>query len=127
MMPEIPVEPTIAERAALRVLEVNGIEREDNENALSALGWAMGRRISYEDAMFQLANRAVEFADPRTLSFTAGDVVVSHFDDESGQWTHVELTEAVEDSDEWRTVASLLLSDVEAADLARRLTDRTIS
>lgn len=58
------------------------------------------------------------------LSAKAGDDVVSHFEDETGVWTMLELTAAAEDSDEWHTVATLLLSDVEAADLARRLTDR---
>lgn len=68
-----------------------------------------------------------EVNDPRPLSFVAGDAVVSHFDDEAGKWTHLELTEEVEGSDEWRTVASLLLSDVEADAVAKRLTDRTAS
>lgn len=68
-----------------------------------------------------------EVNDPRPLSFVASDVIVSHFEDEAGVWTHLELTEAVEDSDEWRTVASLLLSDDEAATVAKNLTDRTIT
>lgn len=66
-----------------------------------------------------------EVSEPRPLSFVVGDVVVSHFDDEAGAWAHLELTEEVEGSDEWRTVASLLLSDVEAATVAKNLTDRT--
>lgn len=66
-----------------------------------------------------------EVTDPRPLSFVAGDVVVSHFEDGAGVWAHLELTEEVEGSDEWRTVASLLLSDVEAATVAKNLIDRT--
>lgn len=58
-------------------------------------------------------------------SFVSGDVVVSHFTDDTGAWTHIELTQEVEDSDEWETVVSLLLSDVEAKDLAARLIDQT--
>lgn len=72
-----------------------------------------------------MALLAAEVNDPRPLSFVAGDVVVSHFEDEAGVWSHLELTEEVEGSDEWRTVASLLLSDVEAATVAKNLTDRT--
>lgn len=66
--------------------------------------------------------------EPRDpLAFKAGDDVVSWFEDEAGVWTMLELTEEGDEGMEWSTAATLLLSDVEAADLARRLTDRTAS
>lgn len=64
-------------------------------------------------------------AESRPLAFTASDVVVSHFEDEVGVWTHVELTAEDEETDEWRPVVTLLLSDVEATRHAIALTDRT--
>lgn len=102
--------------------------REGDENPLSALGWYMGTTIGHEDAMTQVIEKAIELfkRDAGTLAFKAGDDVVSHYEDETGVWTVLELTED-DEAEEWHTTATLLVSDVEAADLARRLTDRTAS
>lgn len=54
---------SLADRAALAVLEENHMTREDGESPLSALGWYMGTTISYEDAQRQLVTKAIELHD----------------------------------------------------------------
>lgn len=131
-MTEMPIAPepeSLAKRAARATL-ANNIERvriySPDENPLSALGWAMGDVIEYEAALEQIVAEAITLfkRDEGTLAFSAGDDVVSHYEDETGVWTVLELTED-DEAEEWHTTATLLLSDVEATDLARRLTDRT--
>lgn len=113
-----------------KLLEAWARADQDNSARLRAVFPTLGAAVHISqsegsEALARWAELTAEVNDPRPLSFVAGDVVVSHFDDEAGAWTHLELTEEVEGSDEWRTVASLLLSDVEADAVAKRLTDRT--
>lgn len=126
----LPEPEPLAERAARAVAERLRIGIELEGSPLSALGWAMGVHVSYEDAMRALVDEAIRLHDEedKPLSFVHDDVVVSHFKDDAGKWTHIELTEDAstdEVEEEWRTVVSLLLSDTEAADVAMRMLDRS--
>lgn len=136
-MTEITPQPeSLAVRAARAVLEAHvaadteGLDIwSPGENPLSAIGWGMGDWITYEAAVEEVVTAAINLreAEREPHAFKAGDDVVSFYEDDAGVWTVLELTKEDAEALEWHTAATLLLSDVEAADLARRLTDRTAS
>lgn len=50
----------IARRAALEMILDKDIEHEEGDNPITSLSWAIGQRVTYEDALEGIAERAVE-------------------------------------------------------------------
>lgn len=124
---------TLAQRAARAMLTpIKGdhhVDLDDGVNPLSILGWTMGTTdLSYEEALSQLVTKAVEIHDAErervVVAATAQHWAVSHVTDTSGEWTFLEVVNP--NAEEGAPpVVNVSLSDVEAAELADALVDRT--
>lgn len=70
-----PEQIAAAEAAAQSVIDANDLEQVDGENPLSALGWAMGEDMGYEDALIRLAAAAIK-ADREQRAFSMSDPLI---------------------------------------------------